>query len=158
MSTIPAQPGTELLIAVLRETVEVESYPVVGWLIVGGFVKPLTVVPPNAYPAGAQALSHADGHGIVDLKTFATYGQQAEWLERVGPALVAGDVDVAPHPSITEAGLGVGPAIVDRAPGQEDPDKPKRKRRTKEEIAADKAREEAAAAQQEAPAAEDDLI
>lgn len=136
--SLVARPGTALLVATLNSegAADILSYPVVGWIVLSGYLTPLTVVPPRAMPPGRHAVYEPENDvctaTIIDLTTYALYGSEDEWSEAVTPGLVAGEKPVVFADTLPP--LQAGPGIRDNAPDQQDPDKPKRTRRTKAEM------------------------
>jgi hypothetical protein len=140
--SFPARPGTLLVVVTAApgedQTINILRFPVLGWMIAGGFLVPLTIVPPKAMPAGRHAVVEPEGHGqpltVIDLKDFSVHETEEAWIDTVSSGLAAGATGLIYDAS---AVIASGPPIRDNAPGVEDPDKPKRTRRTKAQIEAD---------------------
>lgn len=136
--TLLARPGTALLVAALNSegTVEINRYPVAGWIVLSGYLTPLTVVPPRAMPPGRHAIYEPENdvcsETIIDLTSYAIFNSEDEWSERVSPGLAVGESPVVFADTLPS--LQSGPGIRDNAPDQQDPDRPKRSRRTKAEM------------------------
>jgi hypothetical protein len=148
--SFPARPGTVFVVATLDgDSVAIYRYPINGWMLAGGFLVPLTVVPPKRMPEGRHAIIEPLAGDVpltvIDTHDFSAYESENDWIDAVTPGLAAGGKPLVYDGN--ELAALAGPTVRDNAPDAEDPDKPRRKRRTKDEIARDKALEEARALQ-----------